>query len=120
MMFRALGRATNCEITKAARQNIVQRVFVNNPRFFLGRAARYLTTAQRRQHRALHPGTRAQHRAAASQGGGQYVLATASSSRLYPVTGPSEAERIEDANYERALWAAQGVQLDHQMVEQQS
>jgi hypothetical protein len=59
-----LGSDTNCETTKAARRNIVQRVFVNNPWFYLGSAARYLTTAQRRQVRTrFYPGTLQQHRA---------------------------------------------------------
>jgi hypothetical protein len=97
----ALGRDTNCEVTKAARQNIVQRVFISNPYFYLGTAARYLTTAQRRAHRAYHPGTRAQHRAAAQ-----------------PVTTAFSTD--DPIAREQALWAARGVILDHQMIEQQS
>ena len=114
MMFRALGRATNCEVTKAARQNIVQRVFTNNPSVDLGRAIRYLTTAQRRQYRALHPGTRAQQRAVRT---GSDVIVHMFTGHI---TGDELADRLADINYERALWASHGVQLDHQMLEQPS
>lgn len=43
-----LGSDANCAITKAARKNIVQRIFDKNNTLDFGTAKRYLTTAQRR------------------------------------------------------------------------
>jgi hypothetical protein len=61
----ALGNASQCEITKKARQNIVQRIFENTERGrnhltmatlgeYLGSAKQYLTPAQRRALRRVN------------------------------------------------------------------
>jgi hypothetical protein len=58
----AMGFDSQCAITKAARQNIIRRIYTNSPWIYLGTAARYLTRQQRRIYRAQWPLTREQYR----------------------------------------------------------